>query len=480
MVKGLPGAPSPDPTTRSHVRSSGTSTSPVALLTVRDITYVNALASGPVTFAPEGLTVIYGDNASGKSGIARILKKAGRSREPGGPSRPSVFDPDPGKPASATIEFRVGSAVHSFPWADGAATDEELTRINVFDANCATVQIEESNRLAYTPEILQVFQDLAEACRAVSAKLKDEKDALDTARRPEIDLLSLRAHTAAGTLVANLSPQTKFTEIDALCDITEADQTRFNMLTRVLRDNPIGHADLLEARSRRLKNLDDLTASLERSVSDTALREFETLHSDAAATAEAADAANQAFAANSALAGLGTAAWKQLWESACRYSETLAYPAESFPVTREEALCILCQQPIDKTAAQRLRRFEQFVQDDIQQRAEKARTQADTRKAQFEALRIPLSGIQLRETALRGRRSNKALRPSLLPRNYGAGICSARQTCALQTGPEVSHRGPISAPRGYSSQKKSSVSELPPRLTNAIRCKVNLRSSMTG
>src|ERR1700677_2402354 len=64
-----PGSPSPDHATSSHVRSSGASTPPVALVALRDITYVNALASGPLTFAPDGLTVIYGDNASGKSGI---------------------------------------------------------------------------------------------------------------------------------------------------------------------------------------------------------------------------------------------------------------------------------------------------------------------------------------------------------------------------------------------------------------------------
>src|SRR5260370_13305224 len=71
-ARGLttPGRPSPDPATRGHVRSSGTSTLPVALVAVRDITYVNALAAGPVTFAPAGLTVISGDNASGNSRFA--------------------------------------------------------------------------------------------------------------------------------------------------------------------------------------------------------------------------------------------------------------------------------------------------------------------------------------------------------------------------------------------------------------------------
>lgn len=105
----IPGKPSPVPATTVHVRSSRAAAPPISLMSVHDITNVNSLAPGPITFAPDGLTIIYGDNASGKSGIARILKKAGHAREPGGNIRPSVFEPDPGKPASAIIEFRTGS-----------------------------------------------------------------------------------------------------------------------------------------------------------------------------------------------------------------------------------------------------------------------------------------------------------------------------------------------------------------------------------
>ncbi len=407
-----PGRPSPVPATKSHVRSSAVS-APVALVLVRDITHVNALAPGPVTFAPEGLTVIYGDNASGKSGIVRILKKACRARKPGGLIRPCLFDPDPGKPASATIELRVGATDHTFFWTDGAATHDELSRINAFDAGCATVQIEESNRLSYTPEILQVFQDLAEACRAVAEKLRAEKDAVDRARAPQIGLLGLRSHTAAGILVANLSVRTNPKEIDALCTVTEAEQERFKVLGRALQENPLAQASLLDARARRLRDLDNLTATLETTLGDAALQSFEAKISAADAASEAAKAASQAFATNSALAGIGSEAWKQLWESARRYSETLAYPAEAFPVAREGALCLLCQQPIDRTAAERLTKFEQFVKEDVQQRADTERAEVHTRKTQLGLLRIPLSGAQLRDTALRATPSEKGVKAFL-------------------------------------------------------------------
>lgn len=407
-----PGRPSPVPATKTHIRSSTTAAS-VALLALTDITNVNALASGPVTFSEQGLTVIYGDNASGKSGIARILKKAGRAREPGGLIRPCIFDPDPGKPASAKIAFRSGSTDETVPWTDGSPAHDDLSRINVFDADCAAIQIEESNKLAYTPEILQVFQDLAETCRAVAEKLKEEKETLDKSRSPQLGLLSLRAHTAAGKLLANLSAQTNLKEIDALCAVSEPETAHFTELANALRDNPASHANLLEARARRLQDLIDLFSHLETSLGDAALQSFQERMSAADSAEQAAKAASRAFASKSALAGIGTEAWKELWESARRYSQTLAYPTELFPATREESLCLLCQQPLDKTAAERLADFEEFVQNDVQQRASNERTEVHTRKSQLEALKIPLSGAQLRDTALRDSPLEKSVKSFL-------------------------------------------------------------------
>lgn len=57
----------------------------VQLRSVRDARNVNALIDAQeLTFAPAGLTVVYGDNASGKSGYARLIKAVAhaRHREP--------------------------------------------------------------------------------------------------------------------------------------------------------------------------------------------------------------------------------------------------------------------------------------------------------------------------------------------------------------------------------------------------------------
>jgi energy-coupling factor transporter ATP-binding protein EcfA2 len=382
------------------VRTPAGSKFSVSLTSIQDLAHVNSLSSGPVTFAPEGLTVIYGDNASGKSGIARILKKVGRARDPGGPILPCVFEPDPGRPASATILFRDGAADHSYSWVDGVPNNNELKEINIFDASCAAVQIEESNRLAYTPQVLQVFQDLAEASQKVSAKLKAEKDLLEGQSSQDIRRLSLRSSTAAGILVAGLSADTTSNAIDALCDIRNDDKERFTNLFRVLQDNPASQAALLEAHARRLKEVDDLTLFLSQSLSDLTMQGIEADISTATTTIDAARVAREVFAENSTLAGIGSPIWKELWESARRYSQTSAYPSFTFPVTSADALCVLCQQPISRIAAERLKAFEQFVQADVQKRAETAQRALQNRIDGLRNLRIPFSGTLRREALL--------------------------------------------------------------------------------
>src|SRR5688572_30140582 len=67
-------------TAQQWVRVGGTVRDPaehVCLLAITDVRNANALACDQrIEFQPDGLTVIYGDNGSGKSGYARVLKRA--------------------------------------------------------------------------------------------------------------------------------------------------------------------------------------------------------------------------------------------------------------------------------------------------------------------------------------------------------------------------------------------------------------------
>lgn len=63
------------------------------------------------------------------------------------------------------------------------------------------------------------------------------------------------------------------------------------------------------------------------------------------------------------LTGVGSETWRLLWSAARNYSVAEAYHDHQFPVTGKDAVCVLCQQPLDDDAKTRLHRFDQYMTD---------------------------------------------------------------------------------------------------------------------
>ena len=110
-------AAKPVPLAASHLPTSATSEEVTTLVSIGALKSVNRLPSSqvvPLGISP-GLTVIYGDNGTGKSGYARVLKKACRTRGGAPAIRPNAFEKTPTAAATATIVFK---------------TDRKSTRLN--------------------------------------------------------------------------------------------------------------------------------------------------------------------------------------------------------------------------------------------------------------------------------------------------------------------------------------------------------------
>ena len=89
------------PLEAAHLRDPNRDQGEVYLRQVHGVRHVNALASDQrLTLHRVGLTIIYGDNGSGKSGYARILKKACRARSAtrGEEIIPDIYEAQPGTP----------------------------------------------------------------------------------------------------------------------------------------------------------------------------------------------------------------------------------------------------------------------------------------------------------------------------------------------------------------------------------------------
>ena len=244
-----------EPLDASHVPASLNTTGPVALKSLARTQNVNALADDQtLKFAETGLTIVYGDNGSGKSGYGRVLKRACRARDQED-ILPNAYSTPSGK-ASARIKYCVGGAVQpEVGWQDGVAANPMLSSISVFDSKCASVHVDGKNELAYTPVPLQLLQALAETCRDFANRLKMKKTALEAQLPTFRKKPSSREGTAVHQMVLNLSATTKLTDIISLAQMSEHEKTRLEQLKRDLAGDLTNELRRLKTQKQRIDEL---------------------------------------------------------------------------------------------------------------------------------------------------------------------------------------------------------------------------------
>ncbi len=131
--------------------------------------HVNALESRePLTFEPRGLTIVYGDNGSGKSGYARLLKRITRARHQEEVLTDVFRDTSLAKP-TAVLSVRIGDAEESLDWPESSRP--ELQRMRFYDAACGNAYIASESDFPYRPSALFVMDGLIEACVAVRTRI---------------------------------------------------------------------------------------------------------------------------------------------------------------------------------------------------------------------------------------------------------------------------------------------------------------------
>jgi hypothetical protein len=321
----------------------------VSMLGIKDVSAANALApSQTLPFAPTGLTVVYGDNGAGKSGYARILKRACRARSPG-QIHGNIYASSPQGPAAATIEYAIGG-VRQTPvqWRDANQPDRTLSAVSVFDSDCASVHIGGKNEVAFRPFGLDVPDELASACQRVKDNLTKEQTKLQGDRHPLFQKPSWNTSTVVGQKLTRLQHDSDIAAFTALAAFTDDERNRHAQLKDALSKDLTKAAAEQKAKADNIKAAIDAIRRVQEQTSDGALNQMLALGMDATAKKDAARLAADGAFSGERLPGVGADAWRALWDAARRYSTEDAYPALPFPVTGDEALCVLCQQPLEE------------------------------------------------------------------------------------------------------------------------------------
>ncbi|MCB1484980.1 MAG: AAA family ATPase [Hyphomicrobiaceae bacterium] len=369
----------PIPLDAIHLRDPSRDQGEVYLRQVHSVRHVNALAPDQrLTLHRIGLTIIYGDNGSGKSGYARILKKACRARMPSRVEEivPDIYDMAPGTPG-ATIEYAISGQNRTCAWQLGQTADAALSAVSVFDSRTANIHVDETNDVAYTPFPLKLLGALAQTCKSVKDKLAADVTQIKSQTPESIKSPACNSTTAVGKLMARLAANTDPAAVERLATLTQTEQDRLAQLTADLAGDPTRAARQLAALKAKVEGHIARLDRLFSSISDDAVANMRRL-ADANDTARrAAEAASGALFHDEPLPQIGSEVWQALWASARAFSDLVAYPDRHFPITEPGSVCVLCQQELTPVAADRLNRFEAFVRDDSQQRADAARAAYD-------------------------------------------------------------------------------------------------------
>jgi hypothetical protein len=376
--------PAVAPISAKDVPGTSDNGEPVTLKAVAGIVGVNALLPDQrLTFGPAGLAIIYGDNASGKSGYARLIRQAVTARIKA-VLLGDVFARERDD-QSASFEYQVGG--RQLTWNLGEARSRELSAIRFYDEECGDAYVTSASEMSYRPSALTLLDRLSGACERVQQELT-KRLADNAQQRPGLPLLV--DDTKAKAFLSAINAGTTKAQID---DATELAADHDSVLSAKLQEvarlqgsDPNKEKTRLAQLAAHWGTVKTHVDRLAIDVSAEALVKVEEEKKRSAVLREAANIASEKNFDAEPLKGVGSATWRALWEAARQYSTIEAYHEHEFPFVGDGAVCVLCQQPLSGDGVTRLSRFEDFITDTTARDADTAERELDTKRGQVAEL----------------------------------------------------------------------------------------------
>ena len=355
---------------------------------------VNAIVENSVLrFQPSGLTVIYGDNGSGKSGYTRMLKGACYARYQKEEIHPNIYAETPSGVPSAIFEWKDGDKNSSHKWSVGETPLEVLrSSVAVFDSKCARIHVDDNNKFRIALYGVEMLKKLSTGFDRIREKLKGEQNAINVADvdnfasskmdgTPSRDFLDkLRQATAQDQTVGELKKiANSFSE---LVDLSDSERDRLGALRKDMNaPDPAQAANELDAFRVRLEKLRNAILGAGKLLSEQAVisaqKEFTSF-------CAAKDETNLSKRQRDAyLNGTGEDYWRTLLSAASEFSRKSAYRNEVFPFVENGAQCVLCQQPLSSQGGDNLRAFAEFLTRKVEENCQKAKKTLDARERQI-------------------------------------------------------------------------------------------------
>lgn len=359
------------------------------LVALSECSGVNALAEDQeIAFNPR-MTVLFGENATGKTGYVRVLKRLANVRS-AETIIPDIYRPSRTGAPHAVVRYAIGDDEQEITWDDEKGVPP-FTRITVFDSPAVALHLEDSVTYVYTPADLALFRYVHSAIDGVRALL----DAEVAARQPRQNpfLTAFVRGTPIYPKVEGLSASTNLAELDEFANVSEAARTELETL-KVSVDAlssaaSEGRAEMLRTRAAVLRNLITVGEAIARF---EPTRFADAIAAESRAREEQGNAATAVFAGGQLPAELRPA-WQAFIEAGERY--LIARDESAYPSADD--VCIYCGQELDVASRALLAAYREYASGAATGAVQAAGTQVA-------ALKAPLSSVEV-ATAIEGVRT---------------------------------------------------------------------------
>ncbi|HZO93247.1 MAG TPA: AAA family ATPase [Candidatus Baltobacteraceae bacterium] len=392
--------------------------SALSLVAIDKVQYVNALQQGQsIDFNPR-LTIIFGENAAGKTGYVRILKQVAGART-AVPVLPNVSNRTGAHSQPyAHLTYALGDEACEIEWHNEAAV-APLTRIDVFDSSVSALHVDGDLNYLYTPGELSQFPLTQQAIEAIRNRLDQSIRAATVQANPFSARFS--RNTTVYQVIESLGASTDLSQLKAMVHegTNESDELQLisAQIDALKSTDPTPHRKIAERAKRNLRSLREAVSpfvdfdAAKYTAAVSALREARKRFEEA----------THLGLAGVDLPGMFEKAWEDFIHAGEVYLQGTG-DASSYP--REGDRCIYCRQPLSREATSLLLKYRTFCSEHI-------RREVTLAKQQFEQAAYPVpSSLDFEALA-------RAVEEALLDSAIGVEDAAELQA-VLQTAHEVS------------------------------------------
>ena len=338
----------------------------IRLLSIESIENIESLAPrNPLKFEKDkNLTVIYGSNGSGKSAYTKIIKKiSGKPRAVN--LKSNVFRPNPN--GKCIVKYLIDETEQEVEWAINNSQISDLKTVDVFDTTTGNSYVDDENTITYTPTFVNLFTALSHYYSNIQEKLEQEKLKLT---KTLTSLPNEYLVTDSAKVYNNLRKEYSEQQLsNILLWDNEKENARLELEKRLKEKDPAKSASDIRKQKLELDKIIKEISDSYSQINSQAIKEIKALKNDAISKRKISKDSAQIIANKSELEGVGSQVWKSLWEAARTFSIQEAYKSKNYPNIDNESRCVLCHQPLDNDAKERMTSFETFIKSKLETEA---------------------------------------------------------------------------------------------------------------